>query len=875
MLYIYYKVNYRFCTKEVGNINTVFNITDKLLSQDKYISKKEYMEIIKLNSNSIISKVIAQRVELHNRKFVNSKLKEYDEYFNNIFKKVDKDVKLDLEQKTTILTDEDYCLVIAGAGAGKTTTLAAKVKYLVEKQNVDPEEIIVISYTNKAVSELKEKINKGMKIPAKVLTFHKLGNELLREDGNDYSILSNSYEVIKDILIKKIYKDKKLLDDLLYFLGCYMNVPEDVEKFESLDKYIEAKKEADYTSLKADIESYNEKMTKTLSKFSRTVHGETLRSYQEVIIANFLFLNNIDYEYEKEYKFKPTEMKRPYFPDFFISQGENEAYIEHFGMYTRNNEIGIFDKEALRKYEANMHKKIELHKRYNTKLISTYYHYDDGRDLIEHLKEELVKNGFVLSSRDPKEVFESIVESCKDKYISELAFFIESFINKFKTLQMNKLDFNILRSKTDNVRNKIFLELAEFVYDNYQSYLVDNNKIDFQDMINSAIEVIDNLENNNIKLNYKYIIIDEYQDIAKQRFNLTKKLSDACDAKVIAVGDDWQSIFAFAGSSGDYFIKFKELMGYAEELKITHTYRNSQELIDIAGDFVQKNDNQIKKTLVSNKHLKLPIRIYGYDDKFNYQMNKINLLIKIIDKLVKDFGENTSILLLCRYNFEIYKLVGSGQFQYTSRYDRLRCVKYPNLKITALTAHRSKGLGFDNVIILGATSGKYGFPSKIEDDPIMKLLGDKDEEDKLAEERRLFYVALTRTKNRVYILSPIYKPSSFVQELIKNYEVYADSKISLREEINSRKYCPVCGYPLVYFKRKLKNKIDLWVCSNEPEICDFMTNDLATKVEVTNCTKCDGYIIVKGSKKYPGRKVLGCTNYKEDGSGCNVVRFVE
>lgn len=764
--------------------------------------------------------------------------------------------------------------MIAGAGAGKTTTLAAKVKYLVEKQGINPEEILVISYTNKAVNELKEKINKGMKIPAKILTFHKLGNELLRKDGNDYGVLTNSYEVVKEILIKKIYKNKKLLEDLLYFLGCYLNVPEDVEKYASLDQYIEAKKEAEYRTLKADMEQYNEKMAKSLSRFSRTIHGETLRSYQEVIIANFLYLNNIHYEYEREYPFKPTEMKRPYFPDFFISQGENEAYIEHFGMYTKNSKIGIFDQNALRKYEINMHKKIELHKRYHTNLIATYYHYEDGRDLVEHLKEELIKNGFILSPRDPKEVFQNIVESCKDKYIAELTFFIENFIHKFKTLQMTKSDFSILRSKTDNVRNKIFLELAEFVYEHYENYLVDHHKIDFQDMINSAIEVIDHLKKNHVALNYQYIIIDEYQDIAKQRFNLTKKLSGACDAKIIAVGDDWQSIFAFAGSSGDYFIKFKELMGYAEELKITHTYRNSQELIDIAGDFVQKNDHQIKKTLISNKHLKLPIRIYGYDDKNHYQMNKIRLLIKVIDRLVKDYGEDTSILLLCRYNFEIYKLVGSGEFQYTSRYDRLKCVKYPKVKITALTAHRSKGLGFDNVIILGATAGKYGFPSQIEDDPIMKLLGEKNLEEKLAEERRLFYVALTRTKNRVYILSPIYRPSSFVQELIKNYEVYADSKISLREEAHEKKSCPVCGYPLVYFRRKLKNKINLWVCSNEPEICDFMTNDLESKTEICNCSSCDGYMIVKRSKKYPGRKVLGCTNYKEDGFGCNQIEYL-
>ena len=175
-------------------INIALKNTDELLKEDRYISRKDYDNIIKKSDMDLID-IIRQRVDYHNKKFVNKKLKEYDDYFNNIFTKLDKSVHLDLEQKTTILTDEDYCLVIAGAGAGKTTTLAAKVKYLVKKQNINPEEIIVISYTNKAIKELKDKINIGMKIPAKILAFHKLGNKLIRKNDNDSSILVSAYEM--------------------------------------------------------------------------------------------------------------------------------------------------------------------------------------------------------------------------------------------------------------------------------------------------------------------------------------------------------------------------------------------------------------------------------------------------------------------------------------------------------------------------------------------------------------------------------------------------------------------------------------------------------------------------------------------------------
>lgn len=150
--------------------------------------------------------------------------------------------------------------------------------------------------------------------------------------------------------------------------------------------------------------------------------------------------------------------------------------------------------------------------------------------------------------------------------------------------------------KTDNPRSLLFLDIAEEAYHHYQSVLKQNNQIDFADMINDAHFYLQEIERQHIELPYKYVIIDEFQDIARQRFNLTKRLSEITKAKVVAVGDDWQSIYAFSGSDITLFTRFLELMGAGTELKITHTYRNSQELIDIAGGFVQKNSAQIKSS---------------------------------------------------------------------------------------------------------------------------------------------------------------------------------------------------------------------------------------------------------------------------------------
>ena len=171
-------------------------------------------------------------------------------------------------------------------------------------------------------------------------------------------------------------------------------------------------------------------------------------------------------------------------------------------------------------------------------------------------------------------------------------------------------------------------------------------------MINDAEEMLREMSSSDYKPSYKYIIIDEFQDIARQRFNLTKTLADVTGAKVVAVGDDWQSIFAFAGSDITLFQKFLELMGAGKEMQITRTYRNSQELIDIAGGFVQKNPSQIKKRLISPKRLENPIVVECFQDKPNYFRNWTKKIEEVIDKIVAEFGTRTSILVIGRYNFD-------------------------------------------------------------------------------------------------------------------------------------------------------------------------------------------------------------------------------
>lgn len=448
----------------------------------------------------------------------------------------------------------------------------------------------------------------------------------------------------------------------------------------------------------------------------------------------------------------------------------------------------------------------------------------------------------------------------------KLIIFMMKFIEQYKTTGYDDGGFAVLRERTDNPRTLLFLDIAEQVYHHYQSVLKQRNQIDFADMINDAHFYLQEIERQNVALPYKYIIIDEFQDIARQRFNLTKRLSQITQAKVVAVGDDWQSIYAFSGSDITLFTRFLELMGAGTELKITHTYRNSQELIDIAGGFVQRNTSQIRKQLISPKHLENPIVLEVFDDSIKPMERLADTIEHVIGEIISEYGEQSSILLIGRYNYDMYKLYRTNRFSELSG-GAIRSEKYPNAKITFMTAHSSKGLGYDNVILINMFEGKFGFPCQIEDDPIIKLVTYEDNSMPFAEERRLFYVAMTRTKNRVYIAAPKTKPSRFLVELIKDFNIPHDDELNMQVVDLFNLRCPVCGFPLKYEFNK-NYGLNLWICTNEAELCDFMTNDRTHMHDILKCPKCtDGYLIVKKNPKN-GDIFYGCTNYLNEEKKC-------
>lgn len=881
---------------------------NELLAKDNYISVKDYSFLVEqfsetnksfitINDSGLLStyckknkvktnyindflitfKNLKNVISSHNKEFIESSMIKQKKYLDEILFNIDKNIVLDEDQRKVVLTDEDYCLVIAGAGAGKTTTVAAKVKYLVDKKDIKPEEILIISFTNKAVGELKDKINKALNIPCPITTFHSAGNAILRKKNDEkLKIVEDGflYNTIRDYLLVKI-KDKKMADNLVLFFGSYFDT-----QYEGSDKreFLNSIVKSDFSTLKGNLNEYSYTYVEKNTKRKVTLNNEIVKSSQEVQIANFLYLNGIEYEYEPSYPYYIFMSKKRYSPDFVIRQNGKEIYLEHFGL-SEDGKNDRYTEAEIVKYKKAINDKIQIHQKHGTKLIYTYSKYSDGKSLIDHLTELLKENGIVSNPRSSEEVLNKLALIQENKYIAKMVYLICDFIKNFKTNGYTEDKFYEFIRIVKSERTKLFLEICRECYLEYQRTLSRNNAVDFQDMINDAARALREVAALKEKLHFKYIIIDEYQDISRQRFDMAKELSNVTDAKIIAVGDDWQSIFAFSGSDVTLFTKFCEKMGYGEELKITRTYRNAQEVIDIAGGFIQKNDAQIKKSLISPKHIEDPVIVVSYDDtpkKWNEKATEGGPLYKMaraleysIGEIVAKHGNKTSILLIGRYNYDGETLSRTGAFEYNANGSKVYSKKYPQVDITFLTAHSSKGLGYDNVIIINAKDAVYGFPSKIEDDPVMKLVIKQSDEMDYAEERRLFYVALTRTKNRVFIIAPEKHPSEFVLELKAEYK-----NIVLKGEFNpephgllTNKVCPICGYPLQRRHRK-DCAMNIWVCTNEPEVCGFVSNNLVGgKMYIQKCTECvDGYLIVKTKDGHP---FLGCTNYTHDGKGCN------
>lgn len=328
------------------------------------------------------------------------------------------------------------------------------------------------------------------------------------------------------------------------------------------------------------------------------------------------------------------------------------------------------------------------------------------------------------------------------KYCYSFINLIESFLNIYKTNNLNKE--NILNINYCKIEKKILLIIFK-IYKIYLEEKNSNNTMDFDDLILNATKLV-----KNTILNFQYIIIDEFQDTSYLRLNLIKEISLLTHAKIIVVGDDWQSIYHFSGCDLNIFLNFPKIFTNVKIIKFKYTYRNSQELIDIASTFILKNKQQITKDLISSKHITNPIIFTPYQNPKKTFKKLLNKLLNI----------NKEILILGRNNKDIYYYLNSDMIYENNK------ILYQNHYFKYLTVHKSKGLEANIVIILNCNNNKLGFPNQIENSNLINKLFIKDKI-KYSEERRLFYVAITRCQQQTFLLYDKYNPSSFIKEIKK------------------------------------------------------------------------------------------------------------
>ena len=706
----------------------------------------------------------------YNKKFLDYELGQYHEFFDTVLPN-----SLDKQQREAIIRDEDNTIVIAGAGSGKTMTIMGKVNYVISRYGILPEEILLISFTKKSAETLAERISING-VEAK--TFHKFGKDVITETTRRQPTIFPDAQYAP--LIQKIFTaltaTSTYLDKAAYFFKDFSKPYKSQFEFDNHGEYIQYLKDNNFRTYK---------MVETASKDRMTKGLEIVKSIEECRIANFLLFNGIDYEYEFPYEHETADLDhKQYQPDFKISQGEKTVYIEHFGI-NRNGEVpnwfsGSGELTAKEHYQNGIAWKRDIHARFGTTLIETYsYNVLEGT-LYNELESKLTAAGIKLHPKTPQEIWQIINRNASEE-VRNFITLAGTFITLMKSNDYTPNDLlqNIGNGKGYEMqRNRTLIELVFPIYDAYQEHLSKRGEIDFSDMINNASTVI---RSGSFKRAYKYIIIDEFQDISIGRYHLIKAIKDSSpDCKLFCVGDDWQSIYRFAGSDIALFKEFESYFGITVQAKIETTYRFAEPLIATSGNFILKNPNQAQKNLKSGMNGRT-----DYFIEYSEEKDDTQALMKIFNALLKLPGIATKkIYILGRYGFDIARIRNTTGAFFIAKDEENTVVRYsaralPDggyLEANFMTVHKSKGLEADIVIVINCNSGQYGFPSQISDDGVLNLLLSNADQFENGEERRLFYVAMTRAKEQLYLVADSYYKSKFIRELETGDSTHAQKK---------------------------------------------------------------------------------------------------
>ncbi|MDR7307932.1 DNA helicase-4 [Rhodoferax saidenbachensis] len=675
--------------------------------------------------------------------------------FKPFFDTVEKS-PLTQEQAKAVVCLDNRVLLVASAGSGKTSTMVAKAGYALKNGYFEPERMLLLAFNSDAAKELGQRLKERLTplgLPAERVvakTFHAFGLDVIGQATGKRPSLAPWLENGKDLEhLLEIVDDLKDRDVVfraswdIFRIVLVQDLPKFGKEEESPDSWDGATKQEGF----------------------RTLNNEVVKSRGEQVIANWLFYNGVKYVYEADYKVDTADAQhRQYKPDFYFPDAD--AYLEHWGVNEKGEPPPSFVG-----YKESMSWKREVHTRNGTKLLETTMADLWSGKAFQYLEAELPKLGITLDP-DP----ERPVPGRAPIENPRLARTIRSFITHCKS---NRLSGSELRARLDSgvagnfkFRHALFLRLAERISEEWEARLKQANCIDFEDMLNHATDCV---EQGRWTSPYELVMVDEFQDASQARARLVAALVKASDKYLFAVGDDWQSINRFAGADLGVMTDFESKFGRAVTLKLETTFRCPQELCDISSAFVQKNPAQLRKVVRSSQqHVEDPVSIVRVEDEAQIRTAVAKRLAQIAEAVSP--GSKQKVLLLGRYQKDRSYL--------PLDYDQTR------IELEFITVHSSKGLEGDHVILPRVTSETLGFPSGVADDPVLRLAMPGGDAYDYAEERRLFYVALTRARSTVTLVTMAHKESPFITELVKEHQI---GLRKLDGSVGSEELCPKCS----------------------------------------------------------------------------------
>ena len=671
------------------------------------------------------------------------------------------------EQARAVVCFDNRVQVVASAGSGKTSTMVAKAAYAIHRGFVDPKRIVLLAFNKQAAEELKERATKAFKrlgledVTVEASTFHALGLRLIgkatgeKPDIPDWATDASGgvrkLTEIVDRLKDRSPTFRRQWDLFRFVFG------RNLSSFGAQEP--------------ADVWDAQGKGALV------TTRGERVRSLEEVMIANLLFLNGVNYRYEASYSHRTAnEDHRQYKPDFYYP--DIDLYHEHFAL----DADGVPPKHFEGYLEGVIWKR-QLHAEKGTELFETTSHNLRNGDDLNRLERELTNRGLVLDPNPDREIPK---EGQKPMDSNDLIGLVRTFMSHAKSNGLRVPDLqkrlDTMPPDTFKLRHQLFLDIAAPVMSAWDEALAAEGGIDFEDMLNVAAG---HLESNRVESPYDLVMADEFQDASRARARLCRALVEAPGRFFFAVGDDWQSINRFAGADVSVMTGFREWFGHGQVLKLEQTFRCPQTLCDVSSTFVSKNPGQISKRVHSATPAQGPaLQAFQVDNK--------GKLADAIDQFVMRLAEGArdgtipsgsngkvSVYVLGRYNSDRqYLPMKPGRF---NRW----------VEVSFLTIHRSKGSEADYVILPEMISAhrQRSFPNTRTDDPVLALAMPEGDTFPLGEERRLFYVALTRARRTVAMFTVRGQCSTFLRELEEDGAVVlTDTEGKAVQE----EACPAC-----------------------------------------------------------------------------------